>query len=352
VAPTFIDLFAGIGGFSIGLEMAGFECVAAVERDREIAAHFAQNHRRGSRRPTVLARDIREVTPEDLMRLPGADEGELALVVGGPPCQGFSTMGKRHPGDERNTLVYEFCDHVARLRPRAFVMENVPGLMSYQDGKVVASLVRQFKKAGYRNTKVSLVDATDYGVPQRRRRVLVYGSLAGTLPDLSSGQSLVVSTSVRDAIYDLPHPASCAQLHARGEAAPYSRPATSDYARLLRGARRKVTGWEPVTHCPEVVRGYAATAPGHSDPRTKCYRLVADMPARTLRAGSRTRTACRPIHPDEPRVITVREAARLQSFPDWVEFPTRVSTAHVVIGNAVPPVLARGIGALFLDALD
>ena len=236
------------------------------------------------------------------------------------------------------------------LRPKAFVMENVPGLLTFDGGKTLADVVGAAKRAGYRNARVVVVDATSCGVPQRRKRVLVYGSTQGSLPDLGDGGQRRPAATVHEAIADLPDPWLAIAEFERGSAVPYASPPSS-YARTLRGTARRVSRWEPVVHSEVIIEAYAATSPGKSDPRTKCYRLVDSQPARTLRAGCKGRTACRPIHPSEPRVITVREAARLQSFPDAYLLPAPTSAAHRAIGNAVPPLLAECVGERLRDSL-
>lgn len=342
MSPKFVDLFSGIGGFSCGLERAGYSCVAAVEADPDVASTFADNHP-GLDSAAMFSEDVKGVSAARLLDTIGMDAGDLDLLVGGPPCQGFSTIGKRHHADDRNLLVFEFLRLVRGVRPKVFVMENVPGMLTFNGGKTADEIVSLARDAGYSNTRIVRVDATTCGVPQKRTRVLIYGSRRCQLPDLGDGLQVLPPATVRDALADLPDPWATLSTYERGAAVPYGG-GPSAYSRLLRGGARLVTRWEPVVHTDSIQQGYAQTGPGQIDEKTKCYRLVASQPARTLRAGCKGRTACRPIHPLEHRVITVREAARLQSFPDKYVLPKTTSGAHRGIGNAVPPLLAQTIG--------
>jgi len=182
---------------------------------------------------------------------------------------------------------------------------------------------------------------------------LIYGTLDGQLPDIAKfGNAGLDVLTVRDALIDLPDPVSASQYFPTGSRIPYGATPASAYGKLLRGQRRKVSRWEPVIHTNRIVNAYSKVEPGKTDPSTKCRRLEEDSPSTTLRAGSRTRTACRPIHPTEDRVITVREAARLHSFDDDFIFPDRKSMAHVAIGNAVPPLMAETVARAFRQELD
>lgn len=349
--PTVVDLFAGVGGMSLGFDMAGCSVLGAVEHVDEMAQCYKKNHR--GRRPMVLAKDASQVGPSHFRKLLGLRRDELTFLVGGPPCQGFSTMGKRRHGDARNDLLMLFPEYLSEFRSEAFVIENVPGLLSFQNGQVLDQLVNRLVHLGYADTRVSTVNAADCGVPQNRKRVVVYGSRAGRLPDLS--QVLCDKNgrvTVLDAIADLPDAISTALTNERGMPAEYGPSKPSAYARRLRGGARFVTRWEPTVHSDRVLGFYRAIGQGQVDRATGCRRLESNGLAPTLRAGSSTRTACRPVHPTEHRVITVREAARIHSFPDYCQFPVTTASAHVAIGNAVPPLMAQAIAATLMCALE
>lgn len=349
---TVIDLFAGVGGLSEGFYQAGCRILAAVEWDVQMATCYELNHRRRSERPTVLHRDIRSVDPRELLRKCGLEPGELTLLIGGSPCAGFSMIGKRRKDDERNELILQFPRFLRALQSRAFMIENVPGLMDFNPD-ALSRLLDELVAAGYENATYQLIEAAACGVPQRRTRIIIYGTREGGLPDFSRfTQPKSLGPTVWDAIRDLPDPLEAATRYRRGASIPYGRKKATDYGKALRGRATRVTRWEPVRHTDEIVRAYQHLSQGKTEPATRCWRLLADGYARTLRAGSRTRTACRPVHPFQPRVITVREAARLHSFPDFFQFPAGTSSAHVAIGNSVPPVMAKALANAFSQALN
>lgn len=350
--PVFVDLFAGVGGFSVGLEMAGFRCGAAVEIESDLADCLSKNHLHGGGASRGVATDVRKVDPESLIAMCGVARGALPLLVGGPPCQGFSTIGKRRVDDERNSLVFQYMELVKELRPQAFLLENVPGMLSMQGGDVIRRVVAKARRLGYRKVRVARLDASDCGVPQRRKRVIIYGDSAGRLPDLEAHFPNGERATVDDAIRDLPRPLETLCDYGDVEAVPYGATEPSAYAAGLRSRTGRVTRWKPVQHTARIAQAYGALQPGQTDNLTKCYRLILDSPARTLRAGCKGRTACRPVHPMEARVITVREAARIQSFPDDMTLPATTSGAHRAIGNAVPPLFAKRLGELVLSSLS
>lgn len=346
---TTIDLFSGIGGMSEGFAMAGCETLGAVEWDPDTAAYFALNNRKRHRDPFVLAKDVRHLGDGELLREFGIQPGEATYLLAGAPCQGFSTMGKRQADDKRNALIFEVPRFLRELQPQAFLIENVRGLTNLGGGQILTRLLDEIAQVGYENIAHVIVDSAWCGVPQRRLRVIVYGRRdSGPLPEFSEEELKGAGDpTVWDAIKDLPDPHAAIQRYERGEAVPYGPKKPSDYARSLRGSCARVTRWEPVSHCSSIINAYEQLAQGDTEPATKCHRLEADGKSTTLRAGSRSRTACRPVHPFSPRVITVREAARLHSFPDSYVFPPSTSAAHVAIGNAVPPLMAKSLALAF-----
>jgi DNA (cytosine-5)-methyltransferase 1 len=349
---TVIDLFAGVGGLSEGFYQAGCDVLAAVEWDEQMATYYELNHRRRSRRPVVLHRDVRSLDPQELLRTCGLEPEQLTFLIGGSPCAGFSMIGKRRKDDERNELILQFPRYLRVLKSRAFLIENVPGLIEFNPD-ILDQLLEELVDAGYQNADYQLVDAAACGVPQRRLRVIFYGTRDGEPPNFSKySEPTSTGPTVWEAIADLPDPDDAAKRHERGRPIPYGKIPPFDLAKELRGRAARVTRWEPVRHTKEIVRAYRNLEQGKTDPTTKCWRLVADGHARTLRAGSRSRTACRPVHPFQPRVITVREAARLHSFPDFFPFPVGTSSAHVAIGNSVPPRMARAMAKSFCRALN
>lgn len=371
--PIAIDLFAGCGGFSLGLEQAGFDIAAAVDIDPVHALTFAYNHP-ASR---VLCRDIRGLSGSELIAAAREDSraggyfGEIDCIAGGPSCQGFSAIGLRDPADARNDLLSEFARLVAEVRPRYFVMENVPGLLNPAHAHTFRDVLALLTSAGYDlGTSPWTLDASEHGTPQRRLRVFLVGAREG-LP-IPIEPRAVPMISAGDAIGDLlaldsfPR-ASTTTILSDAEVLALEA-ASSDYARSMRAPERSrdlaaprawnprlLTGVGATAHNPEVVARFDSLAPGRRDSVSRMPRLDAQAPSPTLRAGTTpdhgSFTSVRPIHYALPRVITVREAARLHSFPDWYRFHDTRWLALRQIGNAVPPALGRAVGAAIVRAL-
>jgi DNA (cytosine-5)-methyltransferase 1 len=389
-------LFAGAGGLSLGLEQAGFDVVASVEYDPVHATTHAFNFPLTE----VLCDDISTVSPAQVADAArsgwrchhpsGRWDGEIDLVAGGPPCQGFSFIGKRDVDDQRNDLVFHFYRVVSALRPRYFVMENVPGIASGKHRELLGDLMERFRAAGYRLTNPKVLNAADYGVPQDRRRFILLGA-RGDCPPLAypepaarpvravkspwpGGEGLPLGPSVWDGIGDLPDLDLFEQL-LRCDEAPLTKArlaqmslAASPYARGLRlGGGAGDLSWPRVwdaglltssartVHTEKSVARFAATAPGDVEQVSRFLRLEEGGLCNTLRAGTGGErgafTSPRPIHPRLPRVISVREAARLHSFPDWFRFHVTKWNGFRQIGNAVPPLLGRALGQSVVAAL-
>lgn len=377
--PVAIDLFAGAGGLSLGFEMAGFDVVSAVEYDPVHAATHLYNFPLTD----VLCRDVSRISATDLLASaqrgwslhnPGRKDWDtkVDVIVGGPSCQGFSVMGKRDEHDERNKLLAEFARLVVEVGPRAFVMENVPGMLSPQYAKILDNALSSLRDAGYTiNDHATPLDATNFGVPQKRKRVVIIGIKDGDavpppLPEISK------PVTAGDALAGLPLLGNRKQsdgeiIELTDEQLEQYESVTNEYLRTLRGdsdrdhahARtgpsNRLSGFRATEHTEASVRRFALVPQGATEPVSRAWRISEHAPSRTLRAGTgRERgafSASRPLHPTEPRVITVREAARLHSFPDWFRFHTTNWHGHRQIGNAVPPLLARAVGDSVLRAL-
>ncbi len=378
--PVAVDLFAGAGGMSLGFEQAGFDVVAAVEYDPVHAATHAFNFPQCE----VLCRDASNLSAADVLgaaergfkRLhPGtAWPGQLDALIGGPPCQGFSTGGKRERDDERNDLLLEFVRLVEELRPRTFCLENVAGLLEAKFDEVREEAFARLRAAGYSLSGTDKpVNSLNFGVPQSRRRVIVLGALGSSAP--ARPVAVDGEVSVQEAIDGLPSPAGYEELldadevELTNEDAERRAATGSVYARRLAGidplpgdkSRPRlwnpslVTGSRRTTHTPETIQRFASTGRGAVEPKSRLYRLPLDGPSRTLRAGTGSErgshTSPRPIHPLEDRVVTVREAARLHGYPDWFRFHTTNWHGHRQVGNSVPPPLARAAATALLRSL-
>ena len=348
-----LDLFSGIGGLSLGFDQAGFRCIAGVEQNEHHRAAFLRVHKGAD----VSFEDVAAVSRKSLNKL-GAFPAELAVIVGGPPCQPFSLAGKRQGiDDSRGSLVGQFVRVVGELKPRAFVMENVQGLTSIHGGSLIEEVISDLRKHGY-TVQWDVLNAADFGVPQVRRRLFVVGLLHGkrsfefpktTHTKRSDRPSLFEDptqhVTVEQAISDLPQngPGRRRTSIEDQDPIPYARSAQSEYQKEMRGSATTVTGNKLTIHFDRIREVLSELSEGEEEPATRYRRLYRDQPAFTLRAGSGSFTALRPIHPTQPRVITVREAARLQSFPDWVTFAPAKKWAYQEIGNSVPPLLGRAI---------
>jgi DNA (cytosine-5)-methyltransferase 1 len=370
VAQTFtvVDLFAGIGGLSLGFEMAGATIVAAVESNPHHVAAYRNGHLSST---LTMAVSVEDIGATDILSSTNLQRGELDFLVGGPPCQAFSMAGKRKgTGDARGSLVWHFCRLVEELQPRVFVMENVLGLKSIHGGELFRDLISALESHSFK-CQAFVLDAADYGVPQHRKRLFVVGtridgvSLEAPPPThRSSGdwsllsQHLSAHRTVRDAIWDLR--GSRHQKMTRtvddGLRLPYYSADSADpndYQQLMRGNEVATSGNGITVHFPRIVENIRILAlpQGSVEPRTRYRRLYWQRPAFTLRAGSGSFTALRPIHPSQSRVITVREAARLQSFPDRVQFSPAKKWAYQQIGNSVPPLLGAAIAGGLIRSL-
>jgi DNA (cytosine-5)-methyltransferase 1 len=368
--PIAIDLFCGVGGMSLGFKQAGFRVVGAFDKEERHVRAYRKNF------PSTPAFcvDLSKETGESLLSLAGCRR-KIDLVFGGPPCQGFSMAGKRDLNDERNQLIFDFIRLVREIRPKYFVMENVQGLMLGEAVNLLNSFLHRAHLAGYSTVnKVRALNAADFGVPQRRRRTFVIGyrsdlrspNYPAPAPIVDeSGKSY--SPTVRDALGDLPVIEDYdALLTKDGFTGSLGR--ASHYARIMRGEAKEssdglrhrkrngrfLTGCLRTEHSEESVARFSRTGPGDMEPVSRFYRLDYAGVAPTIRAGTGRDhggyMAPRPIHPEHPRCITVREAARLHSYPDWFDFdPTRWH-AFRQIGNSVPPRLARCVALEILKA--
>lgn len=344
-----VSLFCGAGGLDLGFEAAGFEIAVAIDNNEKVLEIY-QNNFPGT---TVLCRDIFKLTAREIRETINnrySDwDGEIAAVIGGPPCQGFSIAGKQDVNDERSKLVIKFIDLVTQLNPSIFVMENVPAIESkkFEDitGNATALIQERYMLSKW------LLTASDYGVPQKRQRVIWVGSKF----DVVSPPSLCNQRfTVGDAIADL------AGIPINSEVDVWDLQVKGEYARLSEKtflnpsavAGNEINGCRATSHSIATINKYANTVPGTKELTTWAYRLFEKGFSPTLRAGSGNRTAARPIHYEQARVITVREAARLHSYPDWFDFGETKLNAHKAIGNSVPPLLAYAIAQAVMQHLE
>ncbi len=327
--PTAIDLFSGCGGLTTGLKLAGFHVVAAVECEPGALEAYKANHADVDH---VYRRDIREMTGRWILEDLALERGQLDLLAGCPPCQGFSRMRTLNRGkavdDPRNDLVREYFRLVAEIQPRALMFENVPGLADdsrYQD------LLQAIRDLGY-TAADEVHDAADFGVPQRRRRLIML-AVRGSRVAMPTAPAMAESPTVREAIEGLPRPGMS------GDPAHDVKEARSpEIARLIRlvphdGGSRRDLGPEHELDCHKQCDGFYDVY----------GRMRWDEVSPTITSGFVNPSKGRFLHPEQDRCVTPREAALLQTFPPDYVFPMARGKYPVatMIGNAFPPELAR-----------
>lgn len=371
--PTAIDLFAGVGGMSLGFEQAGFDILAAIEIDYIHSDYHARNFPFTK----VFCNDVKDAKGDWIIDRVGIDPAspfKVDVVFGGSPCQGFSVQGNRDPNDLRSKLVHEFIRLVFELNARYFVFENVKGLTQGNCKEILENeIIKGFQDIGYEvRLPYKVLKASDYGVPQERERLFLLGWKKGEKPIDYPIPDNIKPITVAEAIGDLPEIEYFPELLKRDfvmcRSEDYGNP--SNYAKSLRyecnihqndlkyseqRIRRVLEEYDPnlltsslrTIHNEEPIKRFTDTPPGQREPISRFYRLDPNKPARTLLAGTDndkgSHTAPRPIHPYKPRCITVREAARLHSYPDWFQFHPTKWHGFRQVGNSVPPMMARAI---------
>ncbi len=366
-----IDLFSGAGGMAEGFEQAGFVTAVATDYDEMAAKTFQFNHP-GT---PFIVRGIQDISSEELLETANLHSGNVRVVCGGPPCQGFSLAGQRIADDPRNKLFKEFVRIVEGTSPEYLVFENVSGMVSMQGGAVVRAVIKEFERLGY-NCTARVLNAADYGVPQARPRFIILGSRdhsTNLFPEPThfpstktrDSQTSFLSTqrqlTVWDALSDLPI------IH-QGEGAeelPHTGKYTNEFQLERRGRRTPglIYNHRATSHSQPIIDRYAAIPEGGDNSqvpeelrtkKTNVFKLHRGRPSRTVTCNHRTDL----LHPLIPRGTTVREAARLQSFDDDYRFfgnltrKAKWTTQDDQVGNAVPPLLARAIAERLKEVID
>ena len=380
--PVGIDLFAGVGGLSLGFEQAGFDVVCAVEID---PIHGAV-HRFNFPNCAVIPQSVSGLTGEMIRKAsPQIGDRGIDVVFGGAPCQGFSLMGQRAFDDPRNQLVKEFVRLVKELDASYFLFENVKGLTVGAHRQFLEEVIAEFNAIGYQvRSPWQVLNASAYGVPQERERLILLGAKKGLeLPHYpeaitqSAGKGkakkkgkLPIGPTCEDALGDLPEAEDYEILLDQDSVLTANWGKPSSYSRQMRcletnsfhfGYQRSweqhlLTASARTHHTAISRRRFAETNQGTVEPISRFFRLPSQGVSHTLRAGTDASrgafTSPRPIHYEKARCITVREMARLHGFPDWFRFHTTKWHGARQIGNSVPPPLARAIATEIIQALD
>lgn len=316
--PVGIEVFAGCGGLSTGFLDAGLRVAAGFEIDRRAVDAYDYNHAyRGSR--GVVA-DLSEAHGRDLLKAAGVSA--VDFVIGGPPCQPFSIVGKRQGlADRRADLLDHYVRLIRELRPSALLLENVPNLLNIESGRVVGSLVAALGRLGYAVSH-RVVLAADYGVPQNRKRFVLLGRRGDhplDFPEPTHGPGGRPHLTAGEALADLP---DAGEFGACG-----------------------IHNHEPTAHSADMIARFNSLAPGKRERGSFHDRLHPDRPSYTLRAGTGNFSPLRPVHFSYDRVVSVRESARIQGFSDDFIWPDRIPRLQQYrqVGNAVPPPLAAAL---------
>ena len=370
--PSAIDLFAGVGGMTLGFEQAGFDILGSVEIDPIHCAVHEYNF------PfwTTICSDISKINAKTIKSLSQIRNQDIDVVFGGPPCQGFSSMGKRDPKDNRNNLIEHFIRLVIELQPKYFVIENVPGMATKNNQAFLKKIFNKFTINNYQiQTKYKILNSANYGVPQIRKRLFLLGAKSNLpLPnypqfltnygkDLNS--AIPSAPTVSQAISDLPEVNYYLELNYKDWIRiNYSQP--NDYIQSTLNSRDNfsyqrvydtslLTSSLRTKHTQKLIERFQKTPQGEKEPISKFFKLHPESLCNTLRAGTPSNrgsyTSPRPIHPFTPRCITVREAARLHSYPDWFRFHVTKWHGFRQVGNSVPPLLARAVAKEIIKAL-
>ena len=329
-----LDLFCGCGGLSLGFEEAGYNVLLGIDIWEDALKTYAYNHKHSK----ILCADMSTLRGEDVKDVVG--DNSVDVIIGGPPCQGFSIAGKRIVVDDRNKLYKGFVRMVEYFKPKAFVMENVPNILSIGDGVVRESIINDFKSLGY-TVENKVLTASDYGVPQNRRRAVFVGLMKGNFDfDIPM---VAEKVTTEEALSDLPE-------QSIEDGGKYLVESSSEYQKLMRTNSTGVFNHEVTQHNEQTVRiismvpdgGNYKDLPQELQGTRKVHiawtRLNSKRPSITIDTGHRHH-----FHYKWNRVPTVRESARIQSFPDDFIFLCSKTSQYKQVGNAVPPLMAKAI---------
>ena len=387
-----LDLFSGAGGMAEGFLQAGFSIPFASDKSEQAELTYTSRHKQLGIETEYYCGDVSELSKaETLKSFLGSSISEIDVVCGGPPCQGFSLAGQRNPLDKRNQLVQSYIKILSQVKPKYFVMENVLGILSakfvdyqgiklsYINKSVIDVLKSEFNEIGYPDVQIKLLDASDYGVPQRRQRVIFLGTRADVENRLAHPTPVnVAKVSAKDAIEDLSNIPNGASLtnynqkaltdyqinsrigrtktahHNHPPATKLSNHQTSKHTSLVSERFSKLENGENIKNMLSKLR--AEDALRLATKKQNCRKIISNEPSPTVLTLPDDL-----VHYSQNRILTVREMARLQSFDDSFEFLGKRTTGgdrrkletpqYTLVGNAVPPLLAKAIANVIMKNL-
>ena len=356
-----VDLFCGVGGLSLGAARAGLDVAVGIDSDKRALAAHKKNFPKSKHVDT----DIRKLEVESFLNLIGFKKDQIEAVIGGPPCQGFSRIGRRDPKDRRNGLLHHFLRIVTEIQPKFFLFENVPGILDDCFDKLRAQAFALID--GYKVIGPIILKASDFGAPTSRERVFFLGYRPKfyfdfSVADFAPGEEKV-RINVQSALTGLRRAINPAwqkeeqgwrTLTVKPEGIFWSKvfgefpPNVGDQQAIdILKKRNLVSCCLGTKHSPDVLERYQVLSEGAVDKTSRAIRLKRSGTCPTLRAGTGSDhgsfQALRPIHPTEHRVITPREAARLQGFPDWFQFDSTKWHSFRQIGNSVSPIVSEAV---------
>lgn len=324
---TYMDLFAGAGGMSLGFDNAGFKNLLAVEFNKD----FAETYKKNFPRHNLIVDDIKNVTEQQIYDI--IKNEKVDVIIGGPPCQGFSiagNIGRNFIDDDRNRLFKEFVRFVKIIKPRVFVLENVAAMERHNKGKTIKEIVSSFKEIGY-DIKYKVLNAVNYGVPQERRRIFIVGTLGEN--NFEYPQEINKIVTVKDAIDDLP--------------------------KLENGETSKIPNHTAMKHSAQMLEKMSYVSDGgNRNDIPENLRPKSGDSRKYIRYNSKKPSFCvtgdmrKIFHYSQNRALTCRELARLQTFPDSFVFLGNTGKVQQQIGNAVPVLLANKIALQVKEVLD
>ncbi len=338
-----IDLFCGCGGLSLGFEQSGYDVLVGIDNWNDCLETFRQNHH-GSE--TICA-DLMSLEPKEVKKK--IHNKNVDVIIGGPPCQGFSVAGKRIIDDDRNKLYKSFVRMVEYFKPKAFVLENVPNILTIGNGIIKQSIIRDFEVLGYKVVSKVLL-ASDFGVPQNRRRAVFVG-LLNSKEFVYPKPTIESKVTSEQALSDLPETSL-------PNGAEYPSPAMSEYQKTIRQGSKGVYNHDITIHTEQTQRiismvpdgGNYKDLPLDLQNTRKVHiawtRLNSQTPSFTIDTGHRHH-----FHYKYNRIPTVRESARIQSFSDSIVFFGSKTSQYKQVGNAVPPLMAKAIAEQLLKQL-